>query len=87
MTQQDVKKFYNEMAKVCHKYGVQAMVGMWFARNSELYGFFKQWDIADTEMGVVADHIAKKLEEWADGIYKGPQEGYHTSIQGGSPEN
>lgn len=82
MTQDEVHKFYSEMAAVCHKYQIQAMVGMWFSGTSDLYGFVKQYDLADTDMKAVADHIANRLEEWADGIYKGPQEGYHTSIQG-----
>jgi len=75
-----IEAFYREIGQVCVKHNIAGLVGMWFHKSTDNYGFITNYDVTDSQMKGVCTFVAEKLEGWADDIHKGPQIGYIKEI-------
>lgn len=71
MENTEVNDFYDEIGKVCSRFSVSGLVGIWFSGNTDVYGKLTAYDVADTRMKTICERLAGVLEGWADGIHKG----------------
>lgn len=82
MTNEQIKQFYHDLAAICTKYDMQGLVGVWFHKSTDLYGFMKFYDIADTTMKTVVEGLAARLQEFCDHQHAGPTVGNVHDVSG-----
>lgn len=65
LDQQKVEAFYKEMSELIVKYGIGAIVGLWFEQTGEGHGYMQLKDLTNSQMHDVCKYMRGKFEGWA----------------------
>lgn len=76
MTSEEIAAFYREIGAVCEKHNMGCLVGIWFSgAGNEEHGIIKCVDLLDTDMVMLGNVLAFKMDDWKQSVYAAPKTG------------
>lgn len=72
LTDKEVLQFQAEIGVICAKYGIGALVGIWFENSQgDAYGLAKCVDQSEKDLIIASELIGNKIKKWAEEINPG----------------